>query len=290
MDLECNSWFFAAVILGVEYGLKEYFELLPISILKKKISYWIYRLSQWLILTVLLGFFFASPYPWFIWPITALGASLTGTLEHLAYCIENMFQKIIQRKIYLFQISLLIINGWLAFNTAMLIHCRSGEKFMQFLNWFSLHYGKAGSVTNAKILAVGTAVILLAYPANYIIRWLIGKSNDQTLLELINSGSPKKKNKKVPIIAENVSDNQKSNSPSLETIRAGRIIGILERWIIMILMLTGQLTGIGFVLTAKSIARFNNFNEDHFAEYYLMGTLYSVVFAIGLSLILINMR
>ncbi|HBE78608.1 MAG TPA: hypothetical protein DDW65_12660 [Firmicutes bacterium] len=87
-----------------------------------------------------------------------------------------------------------------------------------------------------------------------------------------------------------MSDNPKSSSPSLETIRAGRIIGILERWIIMILMLTGQLTGIGFVLTAKSIARFNNFSEDHFAEYYLMGTLYSAVFAIGLSLMLINMR
>jgi hypothetical protein len=175
---------------------------------------------------------------------------------------------------------------------ASMIHCRSGYLINQFLNWLQLHFIQGTSLTNAKILATGTVIILLAYPTNYIIRWLIGKSNDKTLPELIISHVGKKhETRKAPILFEgDLSGNSKETSPGLETIRAGRVIGILERWLIMILMLCGQLAGIGFVLTAKSIARFKNFDQHHFAEYYLMGTLYSAVFAIVLSLILINLR
>ncbi|MGE5604693.1 MAG: hypothetical protein ACM3YE_03265 [Bacteroidota bacterium] len=56
--------------------------------------------------------------------------------------------------------------------------------------------------------------------------------------------------------------------PSIATIRAGRVIGILERWLIMILMLSGQYAGIGFVLTAKSVTRFKNFDEEQFEYNY----------------------
>src|SRR5690625_846088 len=57
---------------------------------------------------------------------------------------------------------------------------------------------------------------------------------------------------------------------------AGALIGIFERFIILMMLNAGQLTAIGFVLTAKSVARYNKISEDpQFAEYYLLGTLLS---------------
>ncbi len=72
--------------------------------------------------------------------------------------------------------------------------------------------------------------------------------------------------------------------------RAGRIIGKLERFVIVILMLTGQTSAIGFVLTAKSIARFKQFEAKGFAERYLVGTLASTAFAIFTALVLWKLR
>ncbi|WP_124057383.1 DUF3307 domain-containing protein [Vaginisenegalia massiliensis] len=57
---------------------------------------------------------------------------------------------------------------------------------------------------------------------------------------------------------------------------AGAFIGILERLIMGLLLLANQYAAIGFVLTAKSIARYDKMTKSHqFAEYYLLGTLVS---------------
>lgn len=57
---------------------------------------------------------------------------------------------------------------------------------------------------------------------------------------------------------------------------AGALIGILERSIVLLLLSVGQYSAIGFVLTAKSIARYKKISDDIvFAEYYLIGTLLS---------------
>ena len=62
---------------------------------------------------------------------------------------------------------------------------------------------------------------------------------------------------------------------------AGSLIGILERAIILLLLSVGQYSAIGFVLTAKSIARYNKMADDPaFSEYYLLGTLLSSLLVI----------
>ena len=62
---------------------------------------------------------------------------------------------------------------------------------------------------------------------------------------------------------------------------AGAFIGTLERIIILIFLYYNQYSAIGFVFTAKSIARYNKIAESQeFSEYYLLGTLSSVLFAI----------
>ena len=73
---------------------------------------------------------------------------------------------------------------------------------------------------------------------------------------------------------------------NLEELKAGNIIGKLERIIIAILLLNNQFGVMGFVLTAKSIARFKQMENKDFAEKYLIGTLTSFLIALISVLIL----
>lgn len=67
--------------------------------------------------------------------------------------------------------------------------------------------------------------------------------------------------------------------------RIGGIIGKLERIIISTLVLCGQFGAIGFVLTAKSIARFRQLEDQTFAEKYLVGTLTSTAIALIVAIV-----
>ena len=61
----------------------------------------------------------------------------------------------------------------------------------------------------------------------------------------------------------------------------GSLIGRLERVIILMFLSVSQYSAIGFILTAKSIARYERITKDSkFSEYYLLGTLSSVLIAI----------
>lgn len=60
----------------------------------------------------------------------------------------------------------------------------------------------------------------------------------------------------------------------------GRYIGILERTIILTFILYQAVTGIAFVLMAKSLTRYQELNNKSFAEYYLIGTLWSTALAL----------
>lgn len=61
---------------------------------------------------------------------------------------------------------------------------------------------------------------------------------------------------------------------------AGTVIGILERIITAVLILCGQYSAVGLVLTAKSVARFKQLEDRDFAEKYLIGTLTSLALAL----------
>jgi len=62
--------------------------------------------------------------------------------------------------------------------------------------------------------------------------------------------------------------------------RAGAVIGIIERIFVMTLVLLGQYATIAFVFAAKSIVRFGEAKDRKFAEYYLIGTMTSILFAL----------
>lgn len=76
---------------------------------------------------------------------------------------------------------------------------------------------------------------------------------------------------------------QNAENKSLEN--AGKLIGIMERMITLVLIIKGQYEAVGLVIAAKSILRLNNTSKS---EYVLMGTLLSFGIAI-FGGILINM-
>lgn len=75
-----------------------------------------------------------------------------------------------------------------------------------------------------------------------------------------------------------IGDGDKKENDDL--IKSGYLIGVLERFIMLTLGLSGQIGAIGFVIAAKSLARFKQLDDKHFAEKYLVGTLLSVVIAL----------
>ena len=94
-------------------------------------------------------------------------------------------------------------------------------------------------------------------------------------------------------------ENELSNKRKDTLIDAGMLIGIMERLIIVLFIQVGFLSGIGFLLAAKSIFRFGdlkNAKDTKFTEYVLVGTLASFTIAIvvgyllrlGLGYVLIN--
>ncbi|WP_435346067.1 DUF3307 domain-containing protein [Haloarchaeobius sp. HRN-SO-5] len=70
-----------------------------------------------------------------------------------------------------------------------------------------------------------------------------------------------------------------------DDLEAGSLIGSLERWIILLLGLAGRWESVALVVAAKSIARFEELKKRAFAEYFLVGTLASVLVAIVLAVL-----
>lgn len=69
---------------------------------------------------------------------------------------------------------------------------------------------------------------------------------------------------------------------------AGKWIGIFERLLVFTFIITNQFAGIGFLITAKSILRFNETKKESGrkeAEYILIGTLMSFAIAIITGLV-----
>ena len=75
-----------------------------------------------------------------------------------------------------------------------------------------------------------------------------------------------------------------------ELLKAGRIIGTLERWLIVLFVITSHFEAVGFLIAAKSILRYSPKNNDGFnkTEYVLIGTMLSFGIAIIAGLIFLK--
>lgn len=69
-----------------------------------------------------------------------------------------------------------------------------------------------------------------------------------------------------------------------ELANAGRLIGNLERFLVLTLVILNQFEAIGFLIAAKSILRYKE-NDTTKTEYVLIGTMASFAIAITLGII-----
>lgn len=148
-----------------------------------------------------------------------------------------------------------------------------------FSNWVNPQV-QSGVMESIKWLATYSQVFLIIRMANWswwgpVLVGLIFVSNEANLLirfmfERFNLvpdlGKPQEKN------LIRMVDQREYN--------AGRVIGILERIFVYYFLLNGHLTAIGFIIAAKSFARFKDLDNRVFAEYVLIGTLLSVLSAL----------
>ena len=79
---------------------------------------------------------------------------------------------------------------------------------------------------------------------------------------------------------------EKPNDETRTRLRYGGRIGSLERIVSVVMMYLGQYAAIALVFTAKSVVRFKDFENRDFAEYYLYGTLMSVVTGVAVFALL----
>jgi len=74
-----------------------------------------------------------------------------------------------------------------------------------------------------------------------------------------------------------------SGAESDGLLRAGRVIGNLERILVYVLITAGEAQVVGFVIAAKSLVRLSAAREA--AEYYLVGTLASLAVALAAAML-----
>lgn len=81
---------------------------------------------------------------------------------------------------------------------------------------------------------------------------------------------------------------RKTGTEETDLPNAGKLIGIVERWLVVVFILINQFEAIGFLLAAKSIMRFKS-DESLKTEYLLTGTLLSFAIAIGTGLLVLHL-
>ena len=78
---------------------------------------------------------------------------------------------------------------------------------------------------------------------------------------------------------------QSISNPNLELANAGKLIGILERILVLTFVIIGKLEVIGFLIAAKSILRYKDADTVK-TEYVLIGTMLSFGIAMLLGLLI----
>jgi len=73
----------------------------------------------------------------------------------------------------------------------------------------------------------------------------------------------------------------------VEELNRGRLIGNLERIVLTLVVAAGSYTAVGFLVAAKGLVRFEEFEKSReFTEYFLVGSLSSVLVALCAGLVL----
>lgn len=124
-----------------------------------------------------------------------------------------------------------------------------GAWLIRDVNWLKVTWLGTSAFSG---LSLGLGLLLVAKPANL------------TIKDLLGSFSP--------------TDKVLEQDESL--LDGGKVIGTLERVLVLLLLLASQWGAVGIVFAAKSIIRWKNISKDN-TEYFLIGTLLSLIFVVA---------
>ncbi|MDA3931880.1 MAG: DUF3307 domain-containing protein [Tenericutes bacterium] len=81
---------------------------------------------------------------------------------------------------------------------------------------------------------------------------------------------------------------EESKEEKIKPKQTGALIGTLERTLVLLALMANSYIVIGYIIAAKSIARFEKMKDKQFAEYYLIGTLSSLIWSILVFYVLLK--
>ena len=116
-----------------------------------------------------------------------------------------------------------------------------------------------------QILLYFIGSLLMVYEINHVIRYILHQ---------------------VKVEPKPSSANKETEKIDQEELNRGKIIGIIERIIIYFLTITNNISAIGFIIAAKTFARYKQLDDKDFAEYVLIGTLLSCSISVFVGLII----
>lgn len=172
---------------------------------------------------------------------------------------------------------------------------KSDERFWHVLITFQVSDSKI-----AAVLFVSAGVLFMGKGGTYIVRGLLRaagampKYRRESGEKRYRVGSHLRYEPEKDVwVGEAVLEKSSANSvgvsarePDTSEFRRGRLIGNLERLVILVLAMLGSYPAIGFVMTAKGFVRAKEFEDRDYAEYFLVGTLGSSLVAILAGMLL----
>ncbi|MDD3925251.1 MAG: hypothetical protein PHT33_01180 [bacterium] len=143
--------------------------------------------------------------------------------------------------------------------TSSSVSVHFNSELARYATWLGKYFLMAGLLENVDGHAFNsylTGLLLATSEANLLVRYIFGT------LDMVPGTK------------------DKARKIDRHEYKAGRIIGVLERFLVYIFVLRGQFAAIGFIMAAKGFTRFKELDSRPFAEYVLIGTLLSVSLAL----------
>lgn len=133
------------------------------------------------------------------------------------------------------------------------------------------------------ISLICSALIFAMQGGTHIVRAVIDKGEGHLHTPENDNQVPEERQE----ATEQPEDSTLSTSINIQTYEAGRIIGNIERLVIVAIVVLGKYEGLGFLIAAKGLVRANNIIKDEgFSEYFLVGTLTSTAVAMTIGLLI----
>ncbi|GAB2575617.1 DUF3307 domain-containing protein [Gracilibacillus alcaliphilus] len=150
-------------------------------------------------------------------------------------------------------------------------------------------YGIQGLSLFHTLLFMIIIYILATSVSGHIVKYIIGSlpselanfEGELTLKNQLNGG----KEKNQPKTKVSFTEEYHYFTYSTPLRSRGKLIGYIERLLVIILTVIGAYPSIAFIIAAKSIARFKQLDDRNWAEYFLLGTLSSIFLGLVLGLV-----